>query len=51
MASGLIGLGVALGAFGIIVGEVDDAPGGMVLGFLLMIGMVALGVRTALRRG
>lgn len=43
-------VGVALAAAGIYVGETDDAPGAALLGILLMIGAVALGVRTARRK-
>ena len=45
MALGLIATGVALGAAGIYVGETDDAPGAALIGIVLMIGVVALGVR------
>lgn len=48
-ALGLIVLGVALGAGGIYVGETDDAPGAALIGILLMIALVALGVRSARR--
>jgi hypothetical protein len=47
MAFGLIAIGVGMAAAGIYIGETDDAPGAAVLGILLMIGTVALGVRTA----
>ena len=50
MALGLVAIGVALAAAGIYLGETDDAPGAAVMGILLMIGAVALGVRTALRK-
>ena len=50
-ALGLGTLGVALAAGGIYVGETDDAPGAALLGLLLMIGLIALAVRTARRRG
>lgn len=50
MALGLVALGVALAAAGIYVGETDDAPGAALLGILLMIGLVALGVRIARRK-
>lgn len=43
-------VGVSLAAAGIYVGETDDAPGAALLGILLMIGAVALGVRTARRK-
>lgn len=50
MAVGLITVGVALAAAGVFIGEIDDAPGAALIGILLMIGMVALGVKTARRR-
>ena len=50
LALGLVALGVAIGAAGIYIGDTDDAPGAALLGILLMIGAVALGVRTARRR-
>lgn len=43
-------LGAAFAAAGIYVGETDDAPGAALLGFLLMIGCVVLGVKTARRK-
>ena len=43
----LIALGLAIAAMGIYVGDTDDAPGAALTGILLMIGAVALGVRTA----
>lgn len=49
MALGLVAVGVALAAAGIYVGETDDAPGAALIGFLLMIVMVAFGVKTARR--
>ena len=39
----------ALGGAAVVFSEVDDAPGGVLLGVLLIIGAVALGVRTATR--
>jgi hypothetical protein len=50
LAFGLGAIGVALGAAGIYIGDTDDAPGAALLGIGLMIGLVALGVRTALRK-
>jgi hypothetical protein len=47
MAFGLIAIGVGMAAAGIYIGETDDAPGASLFGILLMIGTVALGVRTA----
>ena len=46
----LVFVGIAIGAAGIYVGETDDAPGAALIGIVLMIGAVALGVRTALRK-
>lgn len=46
----LVAVGIAIGAAGIYLGETDDAPGAALMGILLMIGMVALGVRKARRR-
>jgi len=50
MAFCLIATGVTIGAAGIYIGDTDDAPGAALIGILLMIGAVALGVRTARRR-
>lgn len=49
-AIGLVSVGVAIAAAGIYIGDTDDAPGAALAGILLMIGMVVLGVRTALRK-
>jgi MYXO-CTERM domain-containing protein len=49
-ACALGALGVALAAGGIYVGETDDAPGAALLGLLLMLGLVALGVKIARRK-
>ena len=49
-AVALITLGVALAAMGIYLLEVDDAPGGVVPGFLLIFSLVVLGVRAARNR-
>lgn len=49
-AFGLVAVGVAIAAAGIYVGDTDDAPGAALGGILLMIGAVALGVRTARRK-
>jgi len=46
----LVAIGVAVAAVGIHIGEADDAPGASLAGILLMIGAVALGVRTARRK-
>jgi hypothetical protein len=49
-ALGLIATGIAIGCAGIYIGDTDDAPGAAIIGILLMIGAVALGVRTARRK-
>jgi predicted anti-sigma-YlaC factor YlaD len=43
-------IGVLMGIAGIYIGETDDAPGAALIGILLMIGLVALGVRGIWRR-
>jgi len=48
IALGLIAIGIA--AAGIYLGETDGAPGAVLIGILLMIGAVALGVRTSRRK-
>jgi hypothetical protein len=50
IAIGLIVLGIGIAVAGIYLGETDDAPGAALIGILLMIGAVALGVRTARRK-
>src|SRR5262249_23684202 len=50
MALGLAAVGIAVGAAGIHIGDTDDAPGAALIGILLAAGMVALGVRIALRK-
>ena len=45
-ALSLVAIGIAIGVAGIYIGDTDDAPGASLLGILLMIGAVALGVRT-----
>ncbi len=50
IALGLIVIGIGIAAAGIYIGETDDAPGAALLGILLMIGAVALSVRTARRK-
>ena len=49
-AVALITLGVSIAAMGVYVAEVDDAPGGAAMGFLLMLAAVLLGVRAARNR-
>ena len=46
----LILLGVALGVAGVILGGADDSPGLQLIGVLLVVGVIASGVRVA-RRG
>lgn len=48
-ALGLIAAGVAFGAAGIYVGEIDDAPGAALIGIVLMIVAVGLGGRKLIR--
>lgn len=43
-------LAIALGIAGMVAGEADDSPGLQLLGVLLIVGGVALGVRSARRR-
>lgn len=50
MALGLVAMGVAIGVAGIYIGDTDDAPGAALIGILMMVGVVALGVRTARRK-
>lgn len=50
MALSLVTLGVALAAVGIFIGETDDASGAALLGILLLMGAVALGIRTVRRK-
>ena len=49
-ALGLVAIGMAIAAAGIYVGDTDDAPGAALMGILLMVGAVALAVRTARRK-
>ena len=49
-ALGIVAVGVAIAAAGIYLGEADDAPGASLMGILLMIGTMALAVRTARRK-
>lgn len=49
MSLGFVVLGLGAGAAGIYVGDTDDAPGAALLGILLMLGLVALGVKTVWR--
>ena len=43
-------LAVALGVAGVVLGEADDSPGLQFLGVVLVVGAVALGVRSFRRR-
>lgn len=43
-------LGVVIGAGAFVVAEADDAPGAALIGFLMMTGLIVLGVRLARRR-
>jgi hypothetical protein len=49
-ALSLVAIGLAIAAGGIYIGETDDAPGAALMGILVALGMLALGVRTALRK-
>ena len=53
VASFVTALGIAamaaIGGAAVVFSEIDDAPGGVLLGLLLIIGAVALGMRTAQR--
>ncbi len=40
----------ALGVAAIVLGEADDSPGLQLIGVLLVVGAVALGIKTAQRR-
>ena len=42
-------LAIAIGVAGIVAGGADDSPGLQLIGVVIIIGAVALGVRTALR--
>jgi hypothetical protein len=42
---------IALGVAGIVYGEADDSPGLQLIGVVLVVGALALGVRTARRSG
>ena len=45
----MILLGLAFGAGGFSVAAIDDAPGAALMGLVLMIGLVVMGVRIAMR--
>lgn len=40
----------ALGGAAVVFSEFDDAPGGILVGYLLILGAVALSIRAAKRR-
>jgi hypothetical protein len=40
-------LAIALGIAGIVYGEADDSPGLQLIGVVLIVGAIALGVKTA----
>jgi drug/metabolite transporter (DMT)-like permease len=42
-------LAIALGVAGIVYGEADDSPGLQLIGVALVVGAVAMGIRTAQR--
>ena len=46
----LVALGLAIAAMGFYVAEADDAPGGAVIGMLMMVAGVVLGVKAARNR-
>lgn len=50
VALALVLIGVALCAAGIYIGETDDAPGAALMGFVLMIGAVAVAVKITRRK-
>ena len=49
-AFGFIVVGLAVAAFGIYIGDTDDAPGAALLGIISMVGLMTLGVRRARRK-
>jgi hypothetical protein len=40
-------LAIALGIAGVVYGEADDSPGLQLIGVVLIVGAIALGVKTA----
>jgi len=51
LAALLVAAGLAIGAAGIYVGEIDDAPGAALMGLTLMVVLFVFGVRIARRKG
>jgi hypothetical protein len=49
-AAVMILLGITIGACGVTVGAIDDAPGASLMGLVLMLGLLFLGVRLATRK-
>jgi hypothetical protein len=49
-AAVVILLGIAIGTGGVMVGSIDDAPGASLMGLVLMLGLVVLGIRIAMRK-
>jgi hypothetical protein len=47
---GLIILGLAIAAAGVYIGDADDAPGGMLIGILLMMAAVSFGASILQRK-
>ena len=50
LAFGIFAIGLVLGVRLISYSDADDAPGGVVIGALLIFGALALGARIALRK-
>lgn len=50
IALGIIAIGVYFGVSLIRYSEADDAPGGVVIGYLLILGALLLAARTAWRK-
>ncbi|HEY5666099.1 MAG TPA: hypothetical protein VIV64_05205 [Gammaproteobacteria bacterium] len=50
LASAIVVTGLVLAVAGICIGEVDDAPGAMLMGILLLIGAIWVAIRVVRRR-
>jgi hypothetical protein len=50
LALGVVIVGIALAASGVYIGETDDAPGAMLIGFLLALGSIVFAIRIARRK-